>query len=65
MPYLIKTGMDYLGLRREAGDVVDDIPATSRPWLLEQGHIEEVIQSNPAPSEPQEPETPPQTEGGE
>ncbi len=23
-----------------AGEVVDDIPTKSRPWLLEQGHIE-------------------------
>lgn len=25
-----------------AGEIVDDIPTKSRPWLLEQGYIEEV-----------------------
>lgn len=28
--------------RAEPGDVVDNLPAKSVPWLLRQGHIEEV-----------------------
>lgn len=38
--YLVKQGLDYLNRRVEEGDVVDDIPAKSIPWLREQGIIE-------------------------
>lgn len=38
--YLCKVGMDYHGKRAEAGDVVDDLPAESIPWLLSDGLIE-------------------------
>lgn len=30
-------------VRREPGDVVNDLPATSIAWLLEQSAIEEVV----------------------
>ncbi|HZT61007.1 MAG TPA: hypothetical protein VFA21_20550 [Pyrinomonadaceae bacterium] len=43
--YIVKTGMNYdygdNERRAEPGDVVDDLPAESVPWLLEQGHIAE------------------------
>lgn len=39
--YRILIGMDYPpGKRAEAGDIVDDLPAKSAGWLLEQGCIE-------------------------
>lgn len=44
--YRASTGLSYStkgGDRRvEPGEVVDDIPPKSVPWLLRQGHIEEV-----------------------
>jgi len=42
--YRVLTGMNYgkAETRAEPGDVVDDLPAKSIPWLLEQGHIEPV-----------------------
>ena len=45
--YRALTGLNYPDgkggeHRVEAGDVVDSIPAKSVPWLLRQGHIEEV-----------------------
>lgn len=45
--YLVKNGLNYPdGLggenRAEIGEVVTDLPASSIPWLIEQGHIEEV-----------------------
>lgn len=46
MMYRVLTGMNYpVGgeiVRREPGDVVEDIPPKSVGWLLRQGHIEEV-----------------------
>ena len=39
--YRFLTGMDYPPDKRvEAGDIVDDLPAKSVGWLLEQGCIE-------------------------
>lgn len=38
--YLVNQGLDYLNRRVEPGDVVDDIPTKSIPWLKEQGIIE-------------------------
>jgi len=38
--YKVLRGIDYLNKRAEAGSVVDDIPAKSTVWLLEQGIIE-------------------------
>ncbi|WP_433519043.1 hypothetical protein ACQP2T_28100 [Nonomuraea sp. CA-143628] len=46
--YRALVGLDYPGRgrgeerRAEPGDVVDDLPKTSVPWLVEQGAIEEV-----------------------
>lgn len=41
--YRCLNGISYpKGKRAEAGDVVDDLPAQSIKWLLEQGEIEEV-----------------------
>lgn len=46
--YRALVGLDYPrggrgpDRRAEPGDVVDDLPKTSVPWLLEQGAIEEV-----------------------
>lgn len=46
--YRLKVGLSYPGSRpgktidRDAGDVVEDIPTRSLPWLIEQGLIEEV-----------------------
>ncbi len=41
--YRVLVGMDYPPDRRaEPGDVVDDLPVKSIPWLLEQGCIEPV-----------------------
>jgi hypothetical protein len=45
--YRVVAGLDYPGKggkdkRAEPGDVVDDLPAKSVPWLLKQGAIEEV-----------------------
>jgi hypothetical protein len=48
----VLTGMNYTAggaqVRREAGDVVDDIPASSVGWLVAGGHLEEL------PEEPAE-----------
>lgn len=35
----VLVGMDYLGKRAEPGDIVDDLPEQSIPWLLEQDFI--------------------------
>lgn len=43
--YEVLTGLDYGDRRAEAGDVVSDIPAESIEWLLEQGHIKRVEES--------------------
>ena len=40
--YRVLVGMDYLGTRREPGDIANDIPAESRQWLLAQHCIEPV-----------------------
>jgi hypothetical protein len=39
--YRVNQGIDYPPDRRaEPGDLVDDLPADSIPWLLDQGTIE-------------------------
>lgn len=43
--YRVLTGLNYPGKsgkekRAEPGDVVDDLPATAIPELLEAGHVE-------------------------
>lgn len=40
--YKVLIGLEYKTIRREPGDVADDIPKQSVPWLLEQGAIEPV-----------------------
>ncbi len=41
LKFTVLVGINYPPDRRaEMGDVVDDIPAASVPWLLEQGLIE-------------------------
>ena len=45
--YLVRIGMDYRGadgsfIRREPGEVADDIPANDVEWLLAQQAIESV-----------------------
>jgi hypothetical protein len=39
--YRALVGLDYGSKRAEAGEVRDDIPERSLPWLLEQGLVEE------------------------
>ena len=43
--YEVLTGLNYGTKRAEAGDIVSDIPASSIGWLLEQGHIKRVEES--------------------
>lgn len=38
--YTVRVGLNYRGIRREPGDVVDDLPAESIDWLVDQGMIE-------------------------
>ena len=45
MAYRLLAGMDYNGKRGEPGDVVDDLPERSVPWLTKQGYIEVVKSS--------------------
>lgn len=45
--YQVLVGMDYAGKRAEPGDIVDDIPAKSISWLLEQGCIEKADKREP------------------
>ena len=45
MSYVAKVGLNYLtqagqARRAEPGEVINDLPAKSLPWLLEQGLIE-------------------------
>jgi hypothetical protein len=48
-------GISYGGRQVEAGDVVNDIPAKSVPWLLDQGIIEVVEESKPSKPSKREP----------
>ena len=61
--YKVLTGMNYpvngVEKRVEMGDVVDDIPEVSLPWLLAGGHVEEVA----APAPPTATVTPAATGG--
>lgn len=42
-----KCGLNYFDRRVEEGDIVDDIPAPSRAWLIKAGYIEEVQEAAP------------------
>lgn len=46
--YKVNVGINYPPEKRaEPGDVVDDIPEKSLPWLLEEGIVEPVASENP------------------
>lgn len=45
-PYKVLTGLDYKNIRREPGDIADDIPKQSIQWLLEQGAIEPIAEES-------------------
>jgi hypothetical protein len=49
MKHRVVIGIDYAGKRAEPGDIVDDIPARSVSWLLEQGVIELAAEPTPNP----------------
>jgi len=51
--YKVNVGIDYAGRRAEPGDIIDDLPARSVKWLLEQGIVEET--TNPEPKTKSEP----------
>ena len=53
--YTVLVGIDYAGKRAEPGDLVDDIPAKSLPWLLEQNII---TQADERPAKTREPQSP-------
>ncbi len=62
--YKVLTGLNYPdskgGSRRaEIGDTVSDIPETSVPWLLEDGHIE-LATDAPTKQSRREPAPPPE-----
>ena len=40
--YKVLVVMEYGKVRREPGDIADDVPKQSVSWLLEQGAIEPV-----------------------
>lgn len=44
--YEVLTGLNYKDIRAEPGDVVTDLPAQSAKWLLAQGHIRPVQESD-------------------
>lgn len=50
--FKVITGLDYAGKRAEPGAVVDDIPAKSVTWLLDQGLIERVEKAKSEPVSP-------------
>lgn len=50
--YRVLVGIDYGKTRREPGDIADDIPVKSIPWLLRDGIIEP-IEDDPARADEQ------------
>lgn len=40
--FRVLVGLDYHGIRREPGEIADDIPVKSIPWLLLEGLIEPI-----------------------
>lgn len=38
--FLLKADLSWEGVEAKAGEIRDDVPAVSQPWLLEQGYIE-------------------------
>ena len=55
--YTVLVGIDYAGKRAEPGDLVDDIPAKSLPWLLEQNIITRA-DDTARPAKTREPQSP-------
>lgn len=49
MHYRALTDLRFYDKIVEAGQVTDTIPDISVPWLLAQGHIEQVAAPDPAP----------------
>jgi len=45
--YRVLVGIDYLGKRAEAGDVVSDLPRNSVAWLLRDGIVERIGKTEP------------------
>jgi len=43
--YEVLTGLNYGDRRAEGGEIISDLPASSIGWLLEQGHIKPVEES--------------------
>jgi hypothetical protein len=62
MKHRVVVGIDYAGKRAEPGAIVDDIPASSVTWLVEQGIIEPTTelpnQDAPKPTKSREPQSP-------
>lgn len=56
--YTVLVGIDYAGKRAEPGDLVDDLPAKSLPWLLDQNIVQRAEDSEPRPVKPREPQSP-------
>ena len=50
--YRLKTGIEYLGKRAEAGDIVSDLPPKSIKWLRESDAIE-LVDGEPEAVEPE------------
>lgn len=56
--YEVIVGLDYPGAdgvykRAEAGDEVDDLPASSLEWLVPQGYVKPVADAKPVePAKP-------------
>jgi hypothetical protein len=50
--YEVKVGINYPPEKRaEPGDIVDDLPEKSLPWLLEEGIVTEVGETSTEASE--------------
>lgn len=56
--YRVNVGIDYDGKRAEPGDVINDLPARSVKWMLEQGIVEE---SSATPEPPKTKSEPPKS----
>lgn len=48
MDYKVLRGVTYNGRYAAPGDVINDVPASSVPWLVEQNIIEESQAEKPA-----------------
>ena len=50
--YRVLAGVDYAGKRAERGDIVNDLPQKSIPWLTAQGIVEPTSDKPEPTSEP-------------